>query len=161
MMMTRLYMFSPLIVFVWALLEGYSPFRAGGLGIVAALIAGWLSRMFRDIGTGDASMDPRSVTMVFTALLMRIAALVAGGAFLYVALQYLVPLVRSFGDIATWSLSILVILIRPYCSDGGARWKPSIWLRGITVQLVAVCACAGIIDRRHCTDRHRWQVFRN
>ncbi len=145
LMMTRLYMFSPLIVFVWALLEGYSPFRAGGLGIVAALIAGWLSRMFRDIGTGDASMDPRSVTMVFTALLMRIAALVAGGAFLYAALQYLVPLVRSFGDIATWSLSILVILI-PAILFGWRRTLEALNLAARdTVQLVAVCACAGII----------------
>jgi len=145
LMLTRLYMFSPLIIFVWALLEGYSPFRAGGLGIVAALIAGWLSRLFRDIGTGDTSMDPRSVTMVFTALLMRIAALVAGGAVLYAALQYLVPLVQSFGYVATWSLSILVILI-PAVLFGWQRTLEALNLAARdTVQLVAVCACAGII----------------
>lgn len=145
LMMTRLYMFSPLIIFIWALLEGYSPFRAGGLGIVAALIAGWLSQLFRDIGTGDASMDPRSVTMVFTALLMRIAALIAGGACLYAALQYLVPLVQSFGQIATWSLSILVILI-PAVLFGWQRTLEALNLAARdTVQLVAVCACAGII----------------
>jgi len=145
LMLTRLYLFSPLIVFVWALLEGYSPFRAGGLGIVAALIAGWLSRLFRDIGAGDGSIDPRSVSMVFTALLMRITALVAGGAFLYAALQYLVPLVQSFGDIATWSLSILVILI-PAVLFGWQRTLEALNLAARdTVQLVAVCACAGII----------------
>jgi len=145
LMLTRLYLFSPLIIFVWALLEGYSPFRAGGLGIIAALIAGWLSRLFRDIGAGDASIDPRSVTMVFTALLMRIAALIAGGAVLYAALQYLVPLVESFGDIATWSLSILVILI-PAVLFGWQRTLEALNLAARdTVQLVAVCACAGII----------------
>ena len=144
LMLTRLYMFSPLIIFVWALLEGYSPFRAGGLGIVAALIAGWLSRMFKDIGIDTAS-DPRSVIMVFTALLMRITALVVGGAILYAALQYLVPLVESFGELATWSLSILVILI-PAVLFGWQRTLEALNLAARdTVQLVAVCACAGII----------------
>lgn len=144
LMLTRLYMFSPLIIFVWALLEGYSPFRAGGLGIVAALIAGWLSRMFRDIGT-DAASDPRTVTMVFTALLMRIAALVAGGVLLYAALQYLVPIFESLGTAVTWSLSILVILI-PAIFFGWRRTLEALNLAARdTVQLVAVCACAGII----------------
>lgn len=41
-MVTRLYLFSPIAVLVWALLEGYSPFRAGGLGILAAIVASWL-----------------------------------------------------------------------------------------------------------------------
>ncbi len=144
LMLTRLYMFSPLIIFVWALLEGFSPFRAGGLGIVAALIAGWLSRMFRDIGT-DAGSDPRTVTMVFTALLMRIAALVAGGALLYAALQYLVPVFESLGTAVTWSLSILVILV-PAIFFGWRRTLEALNLAARdTVQLVAVCACAGII----------------
>lgn len=144
LMLTRLYMFSPLIIFVWALLEGYSPFRAGGLGIVAALIAGWLSRMFRDIGIDTAS-DPRSVTMVFTALLMRIAALMAGGALLYAALQYLVPLFEPMGTGVTWSLSILVIFI-PAIFFGWRRTLEALNLAARdTVQLVAVCACAGII----------------
>jgi TRAP transporter 4TM/12TM fusion protein len=145
LMLTRLYLFSPLIIFVWALLEGYSPFRAGGLGIVAALIAGWLSRMFRDVGASDGAVDPRSVAMVFTALLMRVAALVVGGALLYAALQYLVPLVESFGELATWSLSILVILI-PAVLFGWQRTLEALNLAARdTVQLVAVCACAGII----------------
>jgi TRAP transporter 4TM/12TM fusion protein len=144
LMLTRLYMFSPLIIFVWALLEGYSPFRAGGLGIVAALIAGWLSRMFKDIGIDTAS-DPRSVTMVFTALLMRIAALAAGGALLYAALQYLVPVFESMGTAVTWSLSILVILV-PAIFFGWKRTLEALNLAARdTVQLVAVCACAGII----------------
>jgi TRAP transporter 4TM/12TM fusion protein len=144
LMLTRLYMFSPLIIFVWALLEGYSPFRAGGLGIVAALIAGWLSRMFRDIGT-DAASDPRSVVMVFTALLMRVAALAAGGALLYAGLQYLVPVFESFGTAVTWSLSILVILV-PAIFFGWRRTLEALNLAARdTVQLVAVCACAGII----------------
>jgi len=144
LMLTRLYMFSPLIIFVWALLEGYSPFRAGGLGIIAALIAGWLSRMFKDIGI-DTANDPRSITMVFTALLMRIAALAAGGALLYATLQYLVPVFESMGTAVTWSLSILVILV-PAIFFGWRRTLEALNLAARdTVQLVAVCACAGII----------------
>jgi len=41
-MLARLYLFSPIVVLVWALLAGYSPFRAGGLGILAAIVASWL-----------------------------------------------------------------------------------------------------------------------
>lgn len=145
LMLTRLYLFSPLIVFVWALLEGFSPFRAGGLGIVAALIAGWLSIMFKDLGTPDATQDPRSVTMVFTALLMRFAALAAGGVLLYVAFKYVVPLVEPWGKAAVWSLSILVILL-PALFFGWRRTLEALNLAARdTVQLVAVCACAGII----------------
>lgn len=40
----ELYLFAPLAVLVWALLAGYSPFRAGTLGIVAAIVVSWLSR---------------------------------------------------------------------------------------------------------------------
>ena len=45
-MLQRLYLFSPIFVLVGALLDGYSPFRAGGLGIVAALVAGFLAQRF-------------------------------------------------------------------------------------------------------------------
>ena len=41
-MLRRLYLFSPIVVLVWALMAGYSPFRAGGLGIIAAIVASWL-----------------------------------------------------------------------------------------------------------------------
>ncbi len=42
-MFKRLYLFSPIVVLVWALISGYSPFRAGGLGIIAAIVVSWLN----------------------------------------------------------------------------------------------------------------------
>jgi len=145
LMLTRLYLFSPLIIFVWALLEGYSPFRAGGLGIVAALIAGWLSRIFNDLASADGVEDPRSAAVVLTALLMRFAALAAGGLLLVVGFQYGVPAVKSLGEVAVWIL--VAILVTVPCVLFG--WKRTLEALNLaardTVQLVAVCACAGII----------------
>ncbi len=42
LMLRRLYLFAPIVVLVWALLSGYSPFRAGALGIIAAIVVSWL-----------------------------------------------------------------------------------------------------------------------
>ncbi|MBX9906038.1 MAG: TRAP transporter permease [Burkholderiales bacterium] len=145
LMLTRLYLFSPLIVFVWALLEGYSPFRAGGLGIMAALIAGWLSRLFDDIKSADGVEDVRTATAVFTALLLRFGALAAGGILLVIGFQYGVPLVRQLGNFAVWSL-VLVLVLFPAALFGWKRTLEALSLAARdTVQLVAVCACAGII----------------
>jgi TRAP transporter 4TM/12TM fusion protein len=52
-MMARLYLLAPIAVLVWAFVEGYSGFRAAGLGIVAAIVVSWLSREHR--------MGPRAV----------------------------------------------------------------------------------------------------
>ena len=145
LMLTRLYLFSPLIVFVWALLEGYSPFRSGGLGIMAALIAGWLSRLFDDIKSADGVADVRTATAVLTALLLRFGALAAGGILLVAGFQYGVPLVRQLGDFAVWSV-VLVLVLLPAALFGWKRTLEALSLAARdTVQLVAVCACAGII----------------
>ncbi len=145
LMLTRLYLFSPLIVFVWALLEGYSPFRAGGLGIMAALIAGWLSRLFDDIKSADGGEDVRTATAVLTALLLRFGALAAGGILLVVGFQYGVPLVRQLGDFVVWPV-VLALVLLPAALFGWKRTLEALSLAARdTVQLVAVCACAGII----------------
>ncbi|MBY0269129.1 MAG: TRAP transporter permease [Burkholderiales bacterium] len=145
LMLTRLYLFSPLIVFIWALLEGYSPFRAGGLGIMAALIAGWLSRLFDDIRSADGVEDVRTATAVLSALLLRFAALAAAGILLVVAFQYGVPFVKQFGDVVVWM--VVIVLVGPPAALFG--WKRTLEALSLaardTVQLVAVCACAGII----------------
>jgi TRAP transporter 4TM/12TM fusion protein len=145
LMLTRLYLFSPLIVFVWALLEGYSPFRAGGLGIMAALIAGWLSRLFDDIKSADGVEDVRTATAVLTALLLRFGALFAGGILLVAGFQYGVPLVKQLGNFAVWTF-VLVLVLLPAALFGWKRTLEALSLAARdTVQLVAVCACAGII----------------
>ncbi|MFN7086876.1 MAG: TRAP transporter permease [Burkholderiales bacterium] len=145
LMMTRIYLFSPLIVFVWALVEGYSPFRAGGLGIVAALIASWLSRVFNDIGGADGAEDVRTVAAVIAALLSRFAALALGGAALVAVAQYGIPAVAGFGDAAVWGVITLMVIV-PVILFGWRRTLEALNLAARdTIQLVAVCACAGII----------------
>ena len=51
LMLKQLYLFAPIIVLIWALIAGYSPFRAGGLGIIAAIVASWIHR--------EAAVGPR------------------------------------------------------------------------------------------------------
>jgi TRAP transporter 4TM/12TM fusion protein len=46
-MLKHLYLFAPLVVLVWALFAGYSPFRAGALGILSAIVVSWLYRAGR------------------------------------------------------------------------------------------------------------------
>ncbi len=145
LMLTRLYLFSPLIVFVWALLEGYSPFRAGGLGIVAALFAGWLSRTFNDLTSADGVEDLRSAPTVMAALLVRFAALATAGLLLGAAFHYGVPAIKPFGQVAVWALVALLVVV-PAVLFGWRRTLEALNLAARdTVQLVAVCACAGII----------------
>jgi len=146
LMLTRLYLFTPLIVFVWALVDGYSPFRAGGLGIVTALVAGWLSRVFGDIGSADGGApDPRSITAVLAALLIRIVCLVAAGGLLAAFVLYGVPAVKPFGSVVAWSVVVALVAL-PIVLFGWRRTLEALNLAARdTVQLVAVCACAGII----------------
>jgi TRAP transporter 4TM/12TM fusion protein len=40
----KCYLFTPVIVMVWLLIEGYSAFRAGSLAILAAIVVSWLDR---------------------------------------------------------------------------------------------------------------------
>ncbi|MSO92629.1 MAG: TRAP transporter fused permease subunit [Rhodospirillales bacterium] len=52
-MLFKLYLLLPIVVLVWAFVEGYSGFRAAGLGIVACIAVSWLAREHR--------MGPRRV----------------------------------------------------------------------------------------------------
>lgn len=146
-MLKRLYLFSPIVVLVWALLEGYSPFRAGGLGILTALIAGWLAVRFGDLELPDGSRAPLSHGLAFaTALLTRVLSLVAMGAFAGLVIFYLPGLLKGIaGEWAGMAVgfSLLIGLSLMF------GWRKT--LEGLnlaardTIQLVAVCACAGII----------------
>jgi TRAP transporter 4TM/12TM fusion protein len=143
-MLTMLYLFSPIAILVWALMEGYSPFRAGGLGIMAALVAGWLSRRFGDMLGGKEPIALQAG--VAAALLLRMATLVAVGALLYAGISYGFDWVQSVaGSVAAWIFVIGLVLL-PALLFG---WRHTLEALNIaardTIQLVAVCACAGII----------------
>jgi TRAP transporter 4TM/12TM fusion protein len=146
-MLVLLYLFAPIIVLVWALLEGYSPFRAGGLGILVALVAGWLSRVFRDMS--DSGTVPKSVDSalgVLSALLLRAVVLVIATGALYGATVYGFKAVSGrFGDWAGFTMAISMILV-PALLFGWRRTLSGLNLAARdTIQLVAVCAVAGII----------------
>jgi TRAP transporter 4TM/12TM fusion protein len=143
-MLTMLYLFSPIAILIWALLDGYSPFRAGGLGIVTALVAGWLSRRFGDI---EETRGPdRAGLAIATALLLRMGALLLAGAALYGAVAYGYDWVdATLGSTAAWTYGIALIFV-PALFFGWRKTLEALNLAARdTVQLVAVCACAGII----------------
>ena len=146
-MLVMLYLFSPIVVLVWALMEGYSPFRAGGLGILVALIAGWLSRVFRDINeSGVASTVANSAAAVTAALLLRAVVLVIATGLLYGAtVTGFKAISGQFGDWAGYGFALALILV-PALLFGWRRMLSALNLAARdTIQLVAVCAVAGII----------------
>jgi TRAP transporter 4TM/12TM fusion protein len=146
-MLVMLYLFAPIVTLVWALIEGYSPFRAGGLGILVALIAGWLSRVFRDMGqAGTTPKVADSALGIAAALLLRTVVLVVAMGALYGATVYGFQLVSGrFGEWAGFSLAIGMILV-PALLFGWRRALDGLNLAARdTIQLVAVCAVAGII----------------
>ena len=142
-MLQRLYLFAPIFVLVWALLDGYSPFRAGGLGIVSALVAGFLAQRFGDMT--DAMTSPvgeASWKHVMAGVVLRLAALMAAGALFVAGTQQLMPLVPPVLALPV-ALSFVVI---PALLFG---WRQTMEALNSaardSIQLVAVCACAGII----------------
>jgi TRAP transporter 4TM/12TM fusion protein len=43
-LLRKAYLFTPLVVMIWTLMAGFSAFRAGTLGILAAIVVSWLDR---------------------------------------------------------------------------------------------------------------------
>ncbi len=146
-MLKRLYLFSPIVVLVWALLEGYSPFRAGGLGILTALLVGWLAVRYRDLEAPSAGAVAETASLAFaTGLMVRVLSLVAIGAAAVLVIVYVPKLLEGvLGKWAGFSLAFAMILALTIMFG----WRKT--LEGLnlaardTIQLVAVCACAGII----------------
>ena len=146
-MLVMLYLFAPIITLVWALIEGYSPFRAGGLGILVALVAGWLARVFRDMNASGATAKVAdSVLGVASALLLRAVVLVVAMGALYGATVYGFRVISGqFGEWAGFALAMAMILV-PALLFGWKRTLDGLNLAARdTIQLVAVCAVAGII----------------
>jgi TRAP transporter 4TM/12TM fusion protein len=139
----RIYLLSPVFVMIWALMEGYSPFRAGGLGILAALICGWMARVFRDFdASGAVSISDASPMASVGGALLRVFVLAALGAGLGAAAFYGADLV---GRNYTVYLTIAVVAV-PALLFGWRRTLEALEIAARdSIQLVAVCACAGII----------------
>ncbi len=143
-MMSLLYLFVPIVVLVWALVSGLSPFRAGALGIGSAMIAGVVAFRLHDFEVDDVTASRMATLQIAQRLLVRIAAILAlGGIF------YLVPATASSvveaGEWVNFAIAAVAIVILA----GLFGWRRT--ADGLVVaakdcaQLVAVCACAGII----------------
>lgn len=144
-MLKRIYLFSPIIVLVLALMEGYSPFRAGGLGILTALIVGWLAIRYGDLddGTG-AKVNP---TIKFAReLLIRVVSMVVIGGLAVLVMNYVPGLLKgTLGDMSGFAVGMVIILVLAWLF-GAAKTIEALNLAARdTIQLVAVCGCAGII----------------
>lgn len=139
----RVYLLSPVFVMIWALMEGYSPFRAGGLGILAALICGWMARVFRDFDpSGAVSISGASPMAAVSGALLRLFVLAALGAGLGAAAFHGAEIV---GRNNTVYLTLAIVAV-PALLFGWRRTLEALEIAARdSIQLVAVCACAGII----------------
>lgn len=142
-MVPRIYLLAPIGILVWALLEGYSPFRAGGLGIVAALVVGWLSQRFKDLDeNGVVVRGAQGAGAVILQTLARFAALLVATGLIAAVFLYGVEALPKDWRLPT---SLAFVLI-PALLFG---WRRTLGALNTAardcVQLVAVCACAGII----------------
>jgi len=143
-MMTLLYLFVPIVVLVVALVTGLSPFRAGALGIGAAMIAGVVAFRFHDFKVDDVTASRMANLQIAQRLLARIAAILALGGIFYVVPATAASFVEG-GEWLNFAIAAVAILILA----GLFGWRRT--TDGLVVaakdcaQLVAVCACAGII----------------
>jgi TRAP transporter 4TM/12TM fusion protein len=144
-MLKRIYLFSPIVVLVMALMEDYSPFRAGGLGILMALIVGWLAIRFGDLDDGTGTKVTPTIRFA-RELLVRVISMVVIGGLAVLAMTYGTDLLR--GVMGDWSgvtvgLAIIIALVALF---GARKTIEALNLAARdTIQLVAVCGCAGII----------------
>ena len=143
-MVPRLYLLAPIFVLIWVLLDGYSPFRAGSLGILTAMVAGAIALWFRDFDSkGNVSTEGSGSfgAIVFGAA-VRFFALAAIGYGLAALLMHGTDLLPP-----TLTLPATIALVAvPAVLFGGHRTLEALEKAARdSIQLVAVCACAGII----------------
>lgn len=141
-MLPRLYLLSPIVVLIWALMEGYSPFRAGGLGILAALVAGSMASFLRDARSDHAESGARTVGQMVVSAILRFSILAGAGVAYWAATAALIPQIPVDWQLAT-ALGLIAV---PALLFGWQRTLRALEMAARdSIQLVAVCACAGII----------------
>ncbi|MBM3599120.1 MAG: TRAP transporter permease [Alphaproteobacteria bacterium] len=95
-LLKKAYLAAPLVVLVWAFVEGYSGFRAGSLGILTAIVCSWLSHESRmgPLAVAEAlekgARDTIQLVAVCAAagIVVGVIALTGvGGRFAHVVLQ--------------------------------------------------------------------------
>ncbi len=140
----RVYLLAPIFVLIWVLLDGYSPFRAGSLGIIAALLCGAIAIWLRDFkADGTVSTDGAESfgAMVFSAA-VRFTLLAALGFGMMALLTNVVPMLPDGFGLAG---AIAMIAIPAFLFGWRRTLEALEKAARDSIQLVAVCACAGII----------------
>ena len=107
-----MYLFAPIVVLVWALVSGYSPFRAGALGIGTAMIAGLIAFRLGDFDLDDVGAVRYGALQVGQRLLMRVVSIVALGAlFYFVPATVAGTAAAGLGELGTFAVALVAILI--------------------------------------------------
>ncbi|MDG4647177.1 TRAP transporter fused permease subunit [Roseibacterium sp. SDUM158017] len=127
-MARRVFLFIPIIILIVALFQGYSVIRAGTLATIAAVVVSWMQPTWRGWGLLALSI---AIYAALTTLLSEAAA-------------------TQTGTIAIFAVALagLVYWTYAYRGDGMTPGKvlKAFELAGVmSIQIIAVCACAGII----------------
>jgi TRAP transporter 4TM/12TM fusion protein len=140
----RVYLVAPIFVLIWVLLDGYSPFRAGSLGIVAALFCGAIAIWLKDFNAdGSVSSEGSgSIGAMLLSGILRFTILGGLGFGMMALMVHVLPLLpQSVSLAASIALVAIPALLFGWQRTLGALEKAA----RDSIQLVAVCACAGII----------------
>lgn len=143
-MVPRIYLLAPIFVLIWVLLDGFSPFRAGSLGIVTAMVAGTIAIWLKDFDSkGNVSTDGAgSAGAIVLGAALRFGLLAGLGFGLMALLTHSAALVP---ESVALPLTIALIAI-PALLFGWRRTLEALEKAARdSIQLVAVCACAEII----------------
>lgn len=162
MLVRRVFLFLPIIILIVALFQGYSVIRAGTLATVAAAVVSWLApaemRLIRALfpnQQGEVSLI-RSLLVQAAIILVMVAASLAGLWALSQVAQWVVAVI---GVLVIVALGASALLRRRHNdTDAGPAGDAghsamnlgsvikAFELAGVmSIQIITVCACAGII----------------
>lgn len=140
----RVYLLAPIFVLIYVLLEGFSPFRAGSLGILTALIGGAIALWFRDFDAkGNVSTEgSETVGAMLFAAAVRFGVMAVLGFGMMALIVHGVPMLPENFTLA----GAIALVAIPAVLFGWQRTLEALEKAARdSIQLVAVCACAGII----------------
>ena len=148
-MVKQLYLFVPIVILIWALFAGYSVIRAGTLATISAVVVSWALPEY---------FAMRSKWGVQKILMLAIMVMSVALAALYLTTPEVNGVAEPLPVMGTLSAvlgiailgTFVYVTIRELTGDGvGLGIKgffKAFELAGImSIQIIAVCACAGII----------------
>lgn len=153
----RVFLFLPIIILIAALFQGYSVIRAGTLATVAAAVISWLAPA--EMRLTNIFLRDRKDTLLSSLLVQSviIAVMVVLTMLGFYLLSYLNQGVVAAGGIVVVLVLAAVALMRRYrygesrkqtVNDGmnfSSIVKAFEMAGTMSIQIIAVCACAGII----------------